>query len=99
MHDHKAYHQSEKVHDGLVVKYPILGYTLHVPPSNFCPPSHASLLHAVLHWCQHKPAPLRQLKLSKDTVQVVCLYYAKTHKWHDYPPHIPPCNAEGRKVA
>ena len=51
----EAYHQSEEVHDGLiVVKYPIHGYTLHVPPSNFCPPSHASLLHAVLHWYQQE---------------------------------------------
>ena len=55
MHDHEAYHQFEEVHDGLVViEYPILGYTLRVPPSNFYTPSHTSLLHAVLHWCQQE---------------------------------------------
>ena len=42
---------------------------------------------------------LRQPKLLKDTVWVVCLYYAKTHKWHPCCPCILPCNAEVRKVA
>ena len=42
---------------------------------------------------------LRQPKLLKDMVWVVCLYYAKTHKWHPYYLHIPPYNVEGRKVA
>ena len=42
---------------------------------------------------------LCQPKLSKDTVWVVCLYYAKIHKWHPCRPRIPPCNVEVRKVA
>ena len=41
----------------VVVEYPILVYTVRAPPSNFCPPSHASLLHAVFHCTQHGRAP------------------------------------------
>ena len=41
----------------VVVEYPILEYTVRAPPSNFCPPSHASLLHAVFHCTQHGRAP------------------------------------------
>ena len=29
------------------------GYTVHAPPSNFFPPSHASLFYAVYHRTQH----------------------------------------------
>ena len=30
---------------------------MRAPPSNFCPPTHASLLHVVLHCTQHGRAP------------------------------------------
>ena len=56
-HARGASHQSKEVHGKLVVEYPILGYTMRIPASNFCPLSHANLLHAVFHRNQHGRAP------------------------------------------
>ena len=71
---------------------------VHAPPSNSFPPSHASLFYAVYHRTQHGRVAPAPTQIIEDTVWVVCLYYAKTHKWHSCHPRIPPSNIEVMKV-
>ena len=72
-------------------------WSMLLPPIPFHLPTQVYSMQSIIIDNMNGPL-LRQPQLSKDTVWVVCLYYAKTHKWHPCRPRITPYNAEVRKV-
>ena len=84
--------------DSLLSSIPFMDIpSVYLPPIFFHLPTQVYCMQSCIG-ANMSRLRLRQPKLSKDTVRVVCLYYVETHKWHDFPPHISPYNIEGRKV-